>query len=220
MKKQSLIKKLSLTTAFSLLAFSQVDELVVTESFASQSSSAFYRSNKTRQAYLNLSPSQRQELDRMNKDGKSPLTIAEVLESGNYGLPIVKGKDWLYPFMLDRNKDGQVGENHFETNGKSTSTTTKKTETIIPAEKEEIEESEEELEAEEKSIEEIVPESKEAKIEKLRQAVERSKKEIAAAEYILENYPKTVAHVKDQLVDLIAHSKEPIRKAEPALANN
>ena len=57
-------------------------------------------------------------------------------------------------------------------------------------------------------------------IEKLRQAVERAKKEIAAAEYILENYPKTVAHVKGQLVDLIAHSKELIRKAEPALANN
>lgn len=64
------------------------------------------------------------------------------------------------------------------------------------------------------------PANKAQSIEKLREAVERAKKEIAAAEYIMENYPKTVANVKDQLLNLIAQSKELIRKAEPALAKN
>lgn len=62
--------------------------------------------------------------------------------------------------------------------------------------------------------------NKEESKQKLSQAVERAKREIAAAEYILDNYPKTVANVKDQLVDLIAHSKSLIKKAEPLLANN
>ena len=83
-------------------------------SYAASTNSAFYRSSKTRSAYLGLTESQRVELDSMNTDGKWPLTIEEVLDTGRYSLPIVKGRDWLYPFMLDRNKDGQVGENYFK----------------------------------------------------------------------------------------------------------
>lgn len=231
MKKQIIIKKLALSTALSLLALGQANQL----SFASgvNYSSAFYKSNKTRQAYVNLSPERRAELDRMNTDGKAPLTLDEVVASGNYNLPIVKGQDWLYPFMIDKDKDGQVGEKYFKINGKSqTKTNTNNqavSQPVLPIAdlepEEEIEEAPvsetdktDELDAVE--FEEEALESQEDKKEKLRLAVERAKREISAAEYILENYPKTVAHVKDQLIDLIAHSKDLLRIAELALVNN
>ena len=45
----------------------------------------------------------------MNTDGKYPLTIEEVKNSGMFKLPIHKN-DWIYPFMIDRNNSGEVGE--------------------------------------------------------------------------------------------------------------
>lgn len=45
----------------------------------------------------------------MNTDGKYPLTIEEVKNSGMFKLPIHKN-EWIYPFMIDRNNSGEVGE--------------------------------------------------------------------------------------------------------------
>lgn len=45
----------------------------------------------------------------MNTDGKYPLTIAEVKQSGLFKIP-VKSDKWIYPFMIDRNNSGEVGE--------------------------------------------------------------------------------------------------------------
>lgn len=75
-------------------------------------SSDFYKNDKTREAYLALTDEQRKTLDEINTDNKYPLTIEEVINSGKYTIPVYKD-EWLYPFMIDRNKNGQVGENYY-----------------------------------------------------------------------------------------------------------
>ena len=71
--------------------------------------SAFYKNSKTKEAYLKLSDDKKEMLDNMNTDGKYPLTIEEVKNSGMFKLPIHKS-EWIYPFMIDRNNSGEVGE--------------------------------------------------------------------------------------------------------------
>ena len=71
--------------------------------------SAFYNNSKTKEAYLKLSDDKKEMLDKMNTDGKYPLTIEEVKNSGMFKLPIHKS-EWIYPFMIDRNNSGEVGE--------------------------------------------------------------------------------------------------------------
>lgn len=73
--------------------------------------SMFYIKNRTRKFYENLSDEQRNELDSMNTDVDSVLTIEELENSPNYKLPIINGIDWLYPFMYDKNEDGVIDEN-------------------------------------------------------------------------------------------------------------
>lgn len=71
--------------------------------------SAFYNNSKTKEAYLKLSDDKKEILDKMNTDGKYPLTIEEVKNSGIFKIPVHKD-DWIYPFMIDRNNSGEVGE--------------------------------------------------------------------------------------------------------------
>ena len=71
--------------------------------------SAFYKNSKTRKDYLDLSDDRKEILDKMNTDGKYPLTIEEAKNSGMFKLPIHKS-EWIYPFMIDRNNSGEVGE--------------------------------------------------------------------------------------------------------------
>lgn len=71
--------------------------------------SAFYNNSKTKEAYLKLSDDKKEKLDNMNTDGKYPLTIEEVKNSGMFKLPIHKS-EWIYPFMIDKNNSGEVGE--------------------------------------------------------------------------------------------------------------
>ena len=71
--------------------------------------SAFYNNSKTKEAYLKLSDDRKEILDKMNTDGKYPLTIEEVKNSGMFKIPVHKD-DWIYPFMIDRNNSGEVGE--------------------------------------------------------------------------------------------------------------
>ena len=176
-------------------------------SYAASTNSAFYRSSKTRSAYLGLTESQRVELDSMNTDGKWPLTIEEVLDTGRYSLPIVKGRDWLYPFMLDRNKDGQVGENYFKGNNNGSSRkTTEEVEEAIPSETEKGNVTENEIKEDRAKIKADLEES-----------VVNAKIQIDACENIMENYPKTIEKVKDKLLALLAETKEYIKTAEELL---
>lgn len=71
--------------------------------------SAFYNNSTTKEAYLKLSDDKKEKLDNVNTDGKYPLTIEEVKNSGMFKLPIHKN-EWIYPFMIDRNNSGEVGE--------------------------------------------------------------------------------------------------------------
>ncbi len=75
-------------------------------------SSVFYKNEKTRDAYLNLTDEKKKELDEMNTDGKYPLTLDEVKASGKFSIPIKKDRDWIYPFMVDRNNNSEVGEDY------------------------------------------------------------------------------------------------------------
>ena len=184
--------------------------------------SAFYRSSRTRSYYLALTDAQRAELDSINTDNKAPLKIDELLATNRYSLPIVKGRDWLYPFMLDRNKDGQVGENYFKgNNGGSSSKNTGEVEEYVPGEVEEnIPEVEENIPEEEngnilKEVEELENRAKiKADLEK---SIENARIQIDACEDIIENYPKTIEKVKDKLIGLMAEAKEYIKTGEELL---
>ena len=178
--------------------------------------SAFYRSSKTRDAYLALTDSQRQELDSMNTDNKAPLKIDELLATNRYSLPIVRGRDWLYPFMLDRNKDGQVGENYFKGNNSgSSSENTGKVGVYVPGE---LEENIPEEEENGNTLEEVEELENRAKIKAdLEKSIENAKIQIDACEDIIENYPKTIEKVKDKLIGLMAEAKEYIKTGEELL---
>lgn len=184
--------------------------------------SAFYRSSKTRSYYLALTDSQRAELDSMNTDKRTPLTIDELLATNRYSLPIVRGRDWLYPFMLDRNKNGEVGENYFKGNNSgSSSENTGEVEEYVPGEVEEnIPEVEENIPEEENGniLEEVEALEDRAKIKAdLEKSIENAKIQIDACEDIIENYPKTIEKVKDKLIGLLAETKEYIKTAEELL---
>lgn len=58
--------------------------------------SIFSRKEKTREAYAKLTDEQKKILNEMNTDGKYPLTIAEVRQSGLFTIP-VKSDKWIYP---------------------------------------------------------------------------------------------------------------------------
>ena len=73
--------------------------------------SIFYLTEKTRAAYENLPKDKKQILDQINTDGKYPLTLEEVEASGLFQIP-VKSSDWIYPFMIDKNGNGEVGESY------------------------------------------------------------------------------------------------------------
>ena len=71
--------------------------------------SIFSRKEKTREAYTKLTDEQKRTLNEMNTDGKYPLTIDEVKKSGLFKIP-VNNDVWIYPFMIDKNNSGEVGE--------------------------------------------------------------------------------------------------------------
>lgn len=177
--------------------------------------SAFYRSSRTRSYYLALTDSQRAELDSMNIDNKAPLKIDELLATNRYSIPIVKGRDWLYPFMLDRNKDGQVGENYFKGNNSgSSSKNTGEVEEYVPGEVEENIPEEENGNI----LEEVEALENRAMIKaNLEKSIENAKIQINACEDIIENYPKIIEKVKDKLIGLMAEAKEYIKTGEELL---
>lgn len=54
----------------------------------------------------------------------------------------------------------------------------------------------------------------------LEKAIEDSKKQIDAAKYLMENFPKTIEKVYDKLVNLIKIANDTISQAENLLNNN
>lgn len=214
---------IALSLGFTLISIQ--NESVTKISYAEEinKNSAFYRSKKTRDAYLALTSEQRGELDMMNTDNKMPLTIEEVLATGKYKLPIRKGVDWLYPFMLDKNKNGEVGENYIGPNNGSQSkdspttivqetTVEENTNIVLPISPLISEKTNDNLEI----AEGITEETRLQLIE----AITNANKQIDAAEYLMENFPKTIAKVVDKLEFLIKDSKETIKMAEELLAKN
>lgn len=214
---------IALSLSFTLISIQ--NESVTKISYAEEinKNSAFYRSKKTRDAYLALTSEQRKELDMMNTDNKVPLTIEEVLATGKYKLPIRKGVDWLYPFMLDKNKNGEVGENYIGPNNGSQSkdspttivqetTVEENTNIVVPINPLIVEKTNDNLEI----AEGITEETRLQLIE----AITNANKQIDAAEYLMENFPKTIAKVVDKLEFLIKDSKETIKMAEELLAKN
>lgn len=152
----------------------------------------------------------------MNTDNKNPLTIDELLASNRYSIPIVKGRDWLYPFMLDRNKNGEVGENYFEGNNSGSSIkNTGEVEEYVPGE---VEENIPEEEENGNILEEVEALENRAMIKAdLEKSIENAKIQIDACEDIIENYPKTIEKVKDKLIRLMVEAKEYIIEAEELL---
>lgn len=212
------INKKFLATGLAL-SFAFAGQMVhIDRSYASSinQNSAFYRSSKTRDAYLALTDSQRAELDTMNTDNRTPLTIDELLASNRYSLPIVESKDWQYPFMLDRNKNGEVGENYFKGNNSGSSNeNTGEVEEYVPGVVEENIPEEEENGNILKEVEELENIAKiKANLEK---SIENAKIQIDACEDIIENYPKTIEKVKDKLIRLMAEANEYIKEAEELL---
>ena len=100
------------------------DELI-DENEIQSDKSIFATNKKTKEAYAKLTDAQKQKLNEMNTDGKYPLTIAEVKKSGLFKIPVNSDK-WIYPFMIDKNNNGEVGEYDGEFDdmepGKSSST--------------------------------------------------------------------------------------------------
>ena len=152
----------------------------------------------------------------MNTDNRTPLTIDELLASNRYSLPIVESKDWQYPFMLDRNKNGEVGENYFKGNNSGSSNeNTGEVEEYVPGVVEENIPEEEENGNILKEVEELENIAKiKANLEK---SIENAKIQIDACEDIIENYPKTIEKVKDKLTRLMAEANEYIKEAEELL---
>ena len=232
-----IVKKKVLTTAlavnFAFLGIISPANIRNNEAYASQvnKNSGFYRSTKTRSAYLELTDSQRVELDGMNTNNNSLLTLKELRATGRYSLPIVKGRDWLYPFMLDKNKDGQVGENQVlsDTNTAVAQTSEVDVDVAVavdnsllalanpnPDEKSDDEASDDQfdhkLEGEDKQKER--EESKQG----LKTAIKNAKYQMDAATYLIEYTPSTVASVRDKLVKIIEETQEYIKEAEELLA--
>lgn len=230
MKKRILATTLSLAMALNFIgpSFNSISA----KSYAStiNTRSIFYIKRKTRQAYINLTDQQRAELERIDTNGNGLITIAEVLASGRYNLPIKKGVDFLYPFMIDSDNDGEVGENYIGNRSSSTNkiidTNPVIEETESDEEAEEFEEKEEAIDKSDKEDDTEMDKDEESKnpsqyskesLEKLRESIKKAKTEIESAEYLMENYPKTVANVKDKLVTIITKAKKLIERGEAIL---
>lgn len=206
MKTSKKFLSIGLALTFSLLGASQ--------SFADiDTSSPFYYANKTRQAYINLTDSQRADLDRINTDNNKVLTIEEVLNSGKFTLPIKKGVDWVYPFMIDRNKDGQVGENYWATSSNSNGGLNSNQDN--PSTKEEVDEpvNPDKDKSESKGqVDNNEPTAEE--IEDLRKAIEDSKLQILAVDLLFKRAPNISSANKGYLNKLVSEAKELIKEGE------
>ncbi|WP_306489322.1 hypothetical protein [Anaerococcus octavius] len=207
------------------LAVAILTSTLASTSFASGSvntNSGLYRSRRTRQAYMNLTADQRREIDAINTNNNTQITIKEVKAHGKYKLPIVKGQNYLYPFMDDRNNNGMVGENDKDAVNNP-----------IPAEKEVAREEVLEKEAitelpetETTTSIEGVDEEKEANIipaeylDRLEESLKKAKQTISAAEVLTKTMPRFATEYGEVLNKLIEDQYKIITRAESILQAN
>lgn len=211
------------------LAVAILTSTLASKSFASASvntNSGLYRSRRTRQAYMNLTADQRREIDAINTNNNTQITIKEVKAHGKYKLPIVKGQNYLYAFMDDRNNNGMVGENDKDAvNNPSPAEKEVASEEVI----EEVLEKEPITELPETetttNIEEI-DEEKEANIipaeylDRLEESLKKAKQTIAAAEVLTKTMPRFATEYGEVLNKLIEDQYKIITRAENILQAN
>lgn len=223
------------------LAVAILTSTLASTSFASgvNTNSGFYRSRRTRQAYLNLTADQRQEIDSINTNNNTQITLKEVKAHGKYKLPIVRGQNYLYAFMDDRNNNGMVGEN--ETEGSESSTSREdidqennqevlegiSDEEIENSEKVEEEKLEEGLdspqtpipneEIEQNPVENQIPS---AYLDRLEKSLENAKISIGGAELLIQIMPKFSTINRELIQNLIEKQYQIIARAEKILIAN
>lgn len=198
-------------------------------SFASASvntNSGFYRSRRTRQAYMNLTADQRREIDAINTNNNTQITIKEVKAHGKYKLPIVKGQNYLYAFMDDRNNNGMVGENDKDAVNNSNSAEKEVVREEVIEEVLEKEPITELPETETTTSIEGVDEEKEANIipaeylDRLEESLKKAKQTIAAAEVLTKTMPRFATEYGEVLNKLIEDQYKIITRAESILQAN
>ena len=197
------------------LAVAILTTTLTSTSFASGSintNSGLYRSRRTRQAYMNLTAEQRREIDAINTNNNTQITIKEVKAHGKYKLPIVKGQNYLYAFMDDRNNNGMVGEN--ETEG--TESSTSREDTDQENNQEVLEEISDE-EIEENPVENQIPS---AYLDRLEESLENAKTSIGGAELLIQIMPKFSTINRELIQNLIEKQYQIIARAEKILVAN
>ncbi|MFO3717219.1 hypothetical protein AB9Q04_02495 [Anaerococcus sp. ENR1011] len=228
------------------LAVAILTSTLASTSFASGSvntNSGFYRSRRTRQAYMNLTADQRREIDAINTNNNTQITIKEVKAHGKYKLPIVRGQNYLYAFMDDRNNNGMVGENETEASESSSGTENNDQENNQEAPEEVTDEEIENLEeVEEENLEEDLdsnqeiqedPSSNEEKeeepvenqipndyLDRLEASLKNAKTTIAGAEILVKNMPKFSTQNGEIINNLIEKQNQIIARAEKILLAN
>lgn len=186
--------------------------------------SGFYKSSRTRQAYINLTNDQRKELDSMNTNNNGWLTIKEVKNYGKYSLPIVKGQNYLYPFMDDRNNNGMVGENESQSSSQSNDSQNKSIDLG-----EDLQEENEKNPANKDDLVNQIPEVLEGaegntlsveKLKKLEKSIKDAKETIGGAEILMHNMPKFAKEHGNEINKLIERQNKLIEKANKILLVN
>lgn len=135
--------------------------------------------------------------------------------------------------MIDRNKDGQVGENYFEydntSNSNKNTVEIKETQDDLNGKygiidnssitedikKEETTDHNPEIAVTENDLD-VASETEKVK-DDLKISIEEARTQVDAAEFILEELPFTVAKVRDKLIFLLDQTKEFIKEAEDLL---
>jgi len=231
------LKKLLLSTLSVSILFSGLASPAFANSI--NTNSGFYRSKRTRNAYINLTAGQRQELDAMNTNNNSQLTIKEVKNYGKYRLPIVKGQSYLYPFMDDRNNNGMVGENDKDAISSSNTGTVENVAAIDEEitnnddqinelvdemiEENEVDDSNElEKNPSEENIESPIIDTglSEESLDRLEESVKNAKQTIAGAEILIQTMPKFAKEHGDVINKLIQEQINRVERGEAILRSN
>ena len=216
------------------LAVAILTTTLTSTSFASGSintNSGLYRSRRTRQAYMNLTAEQRREIDAINTNNNTQITIKEVKAHGKYKLPIVKGQNYLYAFMDDRNNNGMVGENDRDavSNPGTAEKEVVREEIIEEVTEKEADQEEAIIELPETettaNVEEVNEEQElniipEQYLDRLEESLKKAKQTIAAAEVLTKAMPRFATEYGEVLNKLIEDQYKIISRAESILLAN
>lgn len=78
--------------------------------------SAFYKSERPgiKEAYKNLSPNQREFIDKINENNDDYITEEEIKADGQYSLPLEGNGEFIKPFLKEEEKTAQVTSTEVE----------------------------------------------------------------------------------------------------------